>query len=284
MFNYETYTFISPEPIYAEVKSMLRSYFESGILDDTLFPRWTEHCLRKFDNTTKPLKETVLELDNYQACVPDDFNTVRELWLCTKVYTDPIQDPTYKYYQKDCRLDIPERTGKCDPCFNDDCDGIYKVTHKVTGYTIFAFRKFLMLTPGTTSAKLKCAADCPTFSVENDRKFDIQGQNIVTTFPSGTLYLLYYADSDVDGEMLIPSNFRFEEYLRQYLIYKCYEMLSNLVSDESFNQVQLKLQQSDQKQAEAYILVDIEFKKKNIYQKAQDIKKTHRRLNKYNLP
>lgn len=284
MFNYETYNFISPEPVYAEVKSMLRSYFESGILDDSLFPRWTEHCLRRFDKTTLRLTETVMDLKDYQACVPDDFQSVRELWLCSKVYTDPIPNPTYCYYQTDCRLEIPERTDKCDPCFDDGCDGLYKVTHKITGETVFAFRKFVMLKPGTNSAKLKCASECSTFINTPDKTFDIQGQNIITTFPEGTLYMLYYADSDIDGDILIPSNFRFEDYLRQYLIYKCYEMLSNMVSDETFNQVQLKLQQSDQKQAEAYILADIEFKKKNIYQKADAIRRTWHRLDKYKIP
>src|SRR5690606_18217498 len=99
------FKFISPEPVYSEVKEMLSSYFNSGAVDDVLFPKWTEYCLKRIGKTQFPINEAVLKIDGYEACVPEDFNSVRELWACSVYSSDPVRSPTSTYYQQDCRID-----------------------------------------------------------------------------------------------------------------------------------------------------------------------------------
>ena len=45
--NYYKYPFESPEPLYAKIKLELKSYFDTGAVDDLLFPVYIKYCLDK---------------------------------------------------------------------------------------------------------------------------------------------------------------------------------------------------------------------------------------------
>lgn len=50
MSYYYKYTFTSPESIYSLVKEEFKSYFDTGAVDDLLFPTYLDKCLKKFRN------------------------------------------------------------------------------------------------------------------------------------------------------------------------------------------------------------------------------------------
>jgi len=60
-------------------------------------------------------------------------------------------------------------------------------------------------------------------------------------------------------------------------------MLTNQTNDETFNQLEKKLQYYKQLSDEAYILADIEIKKSTVYQKQNKIVEELNRFNKYEL-
>src|ERR1041384_6583856 len=82
---YYKYNFISPEPIYALIKEELKSYFITGVIDDTLFPKYTEECLRKLGKGSLKIEQNIFQLDSYECPLPDNFESVRELWLVTPI-------------------------------------------------------------------------------------------------------------------------------------------------------------------------------------------------------
>jgi len=91
MSYYYKYNFVSPEPVYATVKEELKSYFDTGAIDDLMFPTYLDKCLRKLGRTTYIISETVLHIEDFEARLPDNFFAVREAWLCTDVAGYPYQ-------------------------------------------------------------------------------------------------------------------------------------------------------------------------------------------------
>jgi len=73
MSYYYKYNFISPEPIYSTVKEELKSYFDTGAVDDLLFPTYLDKCLRKLGRTTYVISEQVLFIEDFEARLPDNF-------------------------------------------------------------------------------------------------------------------------------------------------------------------------------------------------------------------
>jgi hypothetical protein len=63
-----------------------------------------------------------------------------------------------------------------------------------------------------------------------------------------------------------------------------FETLTNQTNDETFNQLQRKLEYYKQLSDEAFIMADIEVKKQDVYAKQRRIKEDLNRLNRYELP
>ena len=91
MSYYYKYNFTSPEIVYSTVKEELKSYFDTGAIDDLMFPTYLDKCLRKLGRATYVISEEVLHIEDFQARLPDNFFAVREAWLCTTVSGYPYQ-------------------------------------------------------------------------------------------------------------------------------------------------------------------------------------------------
>lgn len=285
MSTYYNQKFTSPKDLYAEIKEDLRSYFEASLVDDMMFPRWTEQCLDRFRMSRYKISDTIIEVNNFKGCLPEDFISVREAWLCTVEYSDPIPNTYVKYYQRDCRISDYKENG-CSPCFglDDECETKYMVTHKQTSQLLFKFERTFLLTPGNINARKHCGENCLNLYASNQSSFDIYDNNLITNFNEGVVHLLYYADNvDDNGELQIPDNFYIKEYIKSYIKYKLFCQLANSTTDETFNQLQLKKNEADAEQAQNYILAETDMKKKTVHQKIRDIGKSYNRFNKYNI-
>lgn len=288
MSFYYKQNFVSAEPLYAEVKLDLQTYFSSGAIDDLLFPKWTEQCLQRFKKSSYRILETILEVCGYEACLPPDFNSVRELWGCHVTYRPTVyQNPSSYYYQTDFRIDVASPSFCGSDIFEriEDCNfENFAVMHKVTSTIVLTFQKSFLLTPGNHHARGQCGECCTNIGASTPHTFDIQNGKIITNFSEGTLYMLYYAEpSSAEGEQLVPDNFYVQEYIKKYIIYKCFSQLANRVTDESFNQIQAKKQEADREQAEAFITASTELKKDAPWDKIRKIKNSYNSLQKYRL-
>ena len=97
--------------------------------------------------------------------------------------------------------------------------------------------------------------------------------------------IIYYAeDYDELQNQVIPDNTRIMEYLEAYLKYKTFETISNQITDETFNQIEKKLQRYEMKANEAFVIALTEVKKQTVWEKQRGIKRTQNRLSRYNLP
>lgn len=311
MSNYYKYNFISPEVIYSTVKEELKSYFDTGAVDDLLFPTYLDKCLRKLGRTTYVIQEVPLYISDYQARLPDNFYAVREAWLCTEVNGFPYQSANSFYSQAASATTIqvspvivggnPCQEGNCNSEFCPTCmPNLVQAVYKTNNQVAVTYRKEYLLKPGNISAKQNCGVEY-TSNWEFYREapplhqftpgssgydsFDIRDNKFVTNFRNGIVHLMFYAtEYDEVGNQLVPDNYRIREYVEAFIKYKVFETLSNQVNDETFNQLQNKLLYYKQQAEEAFIMADIEIKKQTPWDKQRRIKNDLNRFNMYELP
>lgn len=281
---YYHYEFVSPQPLYALVKEQFKSYFNSGAVDDLLFPIWTEKCLKKLRRGSYKINPLILEIKDFQARLPDDFYAVREAWLCTHSSTSyQLPNAQYQTVALSTLLSGPDVV--CDLCTECEFPNIVRALYKTTNTVLFEFRKEYLLKPGNISIENNCtlnysnsfARDCPD-------TFDVRGNKFVTNFREGVVHLVYYAkEYDDSGYQLIPDSYDIWEYIESFLKYMIYEQLSNQVTDETYNQIQQKCKDYDLKQQEKFIMARTETMKETVYQIQKAIRRNDNRLNKFIL-
>jgi hypothetical protein len=310
MSYYYKYKFVSPEPVYSTVKEELKSYFDTGAVDDLLFPTYLNKCLNKLGRTTYAISEEILNIEDFECRLPDNFYAAREAWMCTEVPGYPYQSANSFYSQAASQTTIqvspitsggkpctnPQCTTGCPSCMPELIQAVYKTNQSVAR----SYKHEYLLRPGNISARSNCEVEYsnawefyappPTVheftpgSASYD-SFDIRDNKFVTNFRNGVVHLLFYAtEYDNIGNQLIPDNYRVREFVEAFIKYKVFETLSNQLTDETFEQIQKKLAYYKSLYDEAFIMADIEIKKQDPYAKQRRIKNDLNRFNMYELP
>lgn len=283
---YYKHKFISPESIFAEVREELRSYLDTGMVDDSMFPIWTNQCLQKLGKSTFPVKDSPpLIIADFETRLPDDFYSEREVWMCTN-FESSIQHPSAVYTYTSTRLDTPDLY--CNRCVECEHPDIITAIYKTTNTVAFKFSISHLLKPGNVKKRhdgLHCDNHNFDFNLNHCKDtYEIHNNKLVTNFREGTIYLVYYSsETDCDDNQLIPDSYRIKEFIKAFLKQKLFEQIFNQTTDESFNQSLKKYEFYKQLSDEAYIIADTEEKKETIYQKAQKIRKTLTRNHKFDI-
>lgn len=282
---YYNYSFISPASLFAEVREEMKSYFATAVVDDTMFPIYTEQALKKLGLAVLQKKETVLELENMAACLPEDFKSVREVWACFTEYFS-LPDSRSVYHCDSYVISSDPDIDPCNPCpCPQECATKIQVLHKTTGTRVFSFSHSYRLSPATSTAQSYCSADAHTDSIPAADTFEIRDGKIHTAATEGIIHLLYYSEQRDDSQvLLIPDNIRITSFIKAMLKLKLYEQIFNEVSDESFKQAEYKYQISQQAYYEALADAQTEVKKQTLEQKMNSIKADRRRMEKYYIP
>lgn len=284
MSHYYKYEFTSPEPIYANIKEEFKSYFDSGIVDQTMFAVWTDKCLRKMGKMTYPINQTLLNVCDKHAVLPEDFFAVREAWACTS-FSETYQLPNATYNQVKAvstRLDSPDFY--CDTCRECSIPDIINVIYKTTHTVAFSVRRTHLLTPGNIYAACPEDLYCANRGASSMDSYDIKDNKFVTNFKEGNVYVQYYSvEYDESSNQLVPDEPYTLQYIENFIKEKVAEQVWNQSSDETFNQSFQKFQYYKKEADEAYILQQIEAKKPDIYKQQRDIQLQRHRLNRFKL-
>ena len=287
MSPYYKYTFVSPEPLLALISEELKSYLDTGAIDSAIWSIYIDKCLRKLGRGMLQITPVILELANYSARLPDNFDSVREAWLCTNT-TDSHKLPGADYQQvTSCSTStlLSNNYSYCTPCDNCNTPDVIKAVYKTTHEAFAYYNKEYLLKPGNLNAISSCNVNSPNIGAGSPDTFDIKANKFLTNFVTGTVYLLYYSKNydEQSGYQLIPDNYRIQEYIELFIKQKVFEQLSNQVTDETYNQIQQKSQYYKQLSDEAYIMADIEGKKETVYDKRRKIIRERQRNNKYTI-
>lgn len=294
---YRNQKFVSPEPIYARIKEEMKAYFNTGQIDDLMFPIWTKDCIKKFKNTYLEIKPAVLDLFDSKAELPCDFKSIREVYICSTYNKGPIKAPFTYYYQTDCRVG-PVETDACTDCNKPECTPSFespvpflgstpeqfRVTHKVNTWMDFTFSLTGLLKPGNHKTIRVCHDGCPNLTCEARDTFDIINNHIVTSFPTGTLYIAYYADTEMDnGYSEIPDEHEFQQYVYKYIRYMIYQQLYEQAGDETISALGQKMQFAQRQADEQFIIARNEAIGETVYDVQQAIKRSYNRHNRFRL-
>ena len=305
MSYYYKFNFVSPEPIYATIKEELKSYFDTGAVDDLMFPTYLDKCLKRLGRATYVIAETPLYVENFEARLPDNFIAAREVWMCANIPLNSYQTANSFYSQASSCTTIQvspiivDGESCANPeCLSPACPGcmpeIIQAVYKTNGEIARSYVKQYLLKPGNISARQNCDVaynsewaqantSNPAGSALNS--FDVRDNKLVTNFRNGIVHLIFYTeDTDDLGNQLIPDNFRIREFVETFIKFKVFETLTNQTNDETFNQLQQKLIYHKQQADEAFILASTEIKKQDSWTKQRRIKKSLNRLNMYELP
>lgn len=271
------YKFTNANVIFARIKEELSSYFESGLLDDSLLDIYTKDCIDHLGHGMLKISNTVLNLENGQSDLPDDFEGMREVWICTEDNTPyTLPGSTYQQQVLSTSFKLWENVDvKCSPCQTCANPDIIQAIYRTRNTVLYSWKREKMLMPRPYIST----------SDKNSLIYVIDNCKIVTPFDNGTLNLVYYVDADYsDGDLQIPNNYYIKKYIEEFIKYKLYFQLFNKVTDESFNQVQVKMQMAKQLSDEAFIEASIEMKKDTTEKKIHRINKQRRELQKFELP
>ncbi len=285
MANYYQYEYTSPIPTYALIKEELKSYFATGVLDDLLFPIWTEKCLRDLGRGSNKIEEAVLFIEDFKAKLPSDFMYVREAWLATSSNPIEYKLPGAYYHTITERISDNPAIGQCGPTTCDPCQPDRKeVYYRTTTNGVCSTNLIYLLRPGTVATKDFCNENSPNIGVSTPDSFEIRNGNLFTNFRQGEVLLTYYSKQvDEEGNTMIPDNYTIIEYIEAYIKYKLYHQLWDTVTDETERQIYNKVQIYDVKQSEARINAKSETRRKTLDQRVRDIKKSTNRLNRFKL-
>lgn len=228
---YNNFNFISSDVIVAEVKQELKSYFDSGLLTETLIPTYIDNALRRLKVMVLEYREEVIPVANYRSKLPSDFHYLRDAFLCTTIMdiTNPTMSTVYEYFRRDI-------------C-NDDCGSVYET-----------FEKTSMTIPAWITTHLKptllrvyygsrafCADDCTGFNADSADVVRINKKTLTASFETGNIYLQYYSRPEDEYGPLIPEVVEVEEFIKAALYYNMFELLYNSVTDESINIIERKV-------------------------------------------
>jgi hypothetical protein len=286
MTPYYKYDFVSPDPIYSTVKEELNSYFDSGAVDDLLFPKWTDDCLKTLGRSSYPLKPGLLTLDDFVSTLPEDFHAVREAWLCLSA-TSELAAPSSVYFVEQ---ETTVKMDQLDPnhCSIQTCSDVpeqINVVMKKSQTLIASYTKQYLLRPGNISVQQNCALDCRNYGSVSADTFDIRDGKFVTNFRTGHVYLVYYStEFDCSGVQVVPDNFRIRDYIEKYIVYKTWKKMADNTTDEGLrNFLDAKQKEAKAHSDEAKIIALTEVKKETVHQKAARLARQNQRLNRFNI-
>ena len=280
------YDWISTESIVAQLKEELRSYFETGVIDDGMFPMYVDHCLKKVGMTMLESVDEIIPLRNKKAILPegvvflndvlyagDEQNIKGNIPGGTNMYN---QTTTEVVLQPDGTINVPG---------NPEVGSTVQIVERTTNRLLNTYDIVTRLRPASLQAKNMCEDSRFKKFYDYPYYYDVNGRILTTNHPDGELLIRYKRyRTDDDGYPMVPDNVTMQDLVQYYLRYKIFEQLWNSVTDESYAQMQNKMQYYEQKYNDALIMARTEFIAPSFQQQKESILlRRHKFRRNYNI-
>lgn len=241
--KYEHINFISSEPLIAEVKQELKSYFESGAISEVLVPTFIDQALRKLKVMVLTPEDAVLHFVNYKSELPCNFALLDRATLYDSdiIFSSGMTSLKGYWYQS---YEVLEGCVDCTP----KTEYFEQLMIPTPGFKITMKNpKWVRVYHGS---KALCTEGCPNLNQPSADIIQIYNNKTVSSsFEEGCVYVRYFSrPMDDDGIPTIPEILEVEEYVKSYMKFKFFEMLWHSQIDESAAQVERKFQYYKQDQ------------------------------------
>jgi len=275
--KYDNINYITSEPIIAEVKQELKSYFEAGAVSEVLIPSFIDQALRKLKVLVLRPEEAVIRFENYKSELPSDFYLLDyALSYSSDIYWDTASGSMIGSWYKSIQT---------EGCVTDasSIEMYEAITIPLPGFRITLQRpKWIRVYAESTSL---CVEGCENLKVSSTDIIKInQHKKASATFQEGCVYIKYFSRPfDEDGIPMIPEVLEVEEYIKAYLKYKFFEQMWHSVMDESTKQVTEKLMYYKREQLEKLQAAYNYLMTKSKQQIADSIVRTRNRFSKFHI-
>jgi len=285
--NYNQKTFTSADPLMGELKEELRSWLDTGAIDDLLWPKYVNDALKMIRKSAFPVKQVAIEIKNGKGELPEDFDSVRALWACRSVLYE-VPSGTSRYYQRDCRLDdispcdtCKQQEMACDAC--DPCKKEYLVVHKQTQSHVFSYQFSHPLQPGNLQARNRCGEGCLNLNTTSPDTFDISCSDLLVSFNEGIVHLVYYGNGlDPEDDMqMIPEDYWVQDFIMKYIRFKMFDKIWMISNDETFNQSKLRRDVAQAEYYDAKVMAESNLKRETKQKASIRMSRVENRYNKY---
>lgn len=202
------------ESLIAEVKSDLSKYDDANLLDEDSMYRDIVKGLKRFGNDIMEIHETVVEVVDGYAQLPDTFYSLYFAYLCEPLGFKHSDDPEVEFHELQNSHFYKERTSynrkwsECDACCenleeNVVRENLYFKTKKVAE---FYYGNPQLLSLGKTFNRNNCHAKCRNkFVVDNPNQIVINRFRLQANFDKGDVYMQFYGlPVDANGDIDIP--------------------------------------------------------------------------------
>jgi len=225
------------ESLISEIKSELSKYSDANLLDEDSMYRDIILGLKKFGNDIMELHETVVEVKDGFAELPDNFYSLYLAALCKPLGYKNTCDSEDEFHDLQSSHFYTERTvynrkwDQCDSCCESLSENIIRenLYFKSKRMAEFYYHQPQLLSLGKTFNKNNCHSKCRNKLVrDNPNEIVIIKYRLQANFNEGDIYLQYYGlPMDSDGNIDIPEskNGNLEEYLEYRVKRKVAERL-----------------------------------------------------------
>lgn len=226
------------DALIAEVKSDLSKYADASLLDEDSMYRDIILGMKRFGNDIMELHETMVEVKDGYATLPDNFYSLYLAALCSPRGFVPTCDTEVEFHDLQSSHYYIERTkytnkwNECDSCQTEELsenvirENLYFKKKKVAE---FYYDQPQLLSLGKTFNKNNCHSKCRNKLIkDNPNQIVIVKFRLQANFNEGDIYLQYYGlPLDENGDIDIPEskNGHVEEYLEYRVKRKAAERL-----------------------------------------------------------
>lgn len=274
--KYDNIQYITSEPLIAEVKQELKTYFEAGAISEVLIPSFIDQALRKLKVLVLRPEEAIIRFENYKSELPYDFHLLDYALSYETNITWETGVQTYSgYWYKNIE-------SGCDGC-GDKIETFEQLSVAGPGYRIsMKVPKWIRVYFDSTSL---CVDGCDNLKVASTDIIKInQHKKVSANFEEGCVYVRYFSRPVDDyGIPMIPEILEVEEYVKSYLKYKFFEQMWHSVMDESTKQVTDKLTYYKREQLEKLQAAYNYLMTKSKQQIADSIVRTRNRFSKFHI-
>jgi len=204
---------ISKEEFIAEIKSDFSKLDDANLIDEISIERDIYLALKNFGNDVMQLQDTVLEINNGKALLPEGFFSLDVAFKCepkgysskSTVEHNVLQESNF-FVRKTQR---DKEWSSCEPCCTTEKETIIEEKLYFKDNPIsFYYNRPQILRLGKSFKKSKCTFNCRNkFVKESPFEIVIVGNTLQANFDKGYIYMKYSGlPTNEDGELEIPDS------------------------------------------------------------------------------
>ena len=200
------------EELMADVTDDLELYEAEGLIDPSKYIKVAKKVNADLGLEIQQEKETLLEVSNWKANLPNDFYALNFALICHKKKVT-IELPSQHF--EDVEVDrcvTPEvNLCECPTVQTNACGGRFKVVQKIKTQTVEFTEVDLFKI--TNNSRKYCTNGCFNLGYESVNTGQIQKDYLYTNFEEGTIYLNYMGMmEDEDGNLTVLDHYLVNDY------------------------------------------------------------------------